>query len=82
MMREAQGEAIMEKQPNPRMSFACGIDNPIGLKLKFCTDDEGRCIARFQPKPEYQRCRGHLHGGIISTLLGEATNVPPQNGRQ
>jgi hypothetical protein len=41
------GEDIMEKQPNSRMCFVCGIENPIGLKLKFYTDDEGRCIAWF-----------------------------------
>jgi uncharacterized protein (TIGR00369 family) len=53
------------------MCFVCGIDNPIGLHLKFYTDDEGRCIARFRPKPEHQGYPGHLHGGIISTLLDE-----------
>ncbi len=62
----------MEKQPNSRMCFVCGIENPIGLKLRFYTDDEGRCIARFQPKPEHQGFPGQLHGGIISTLLDEA----------
>ena len=61
----------MEKQPNSRMCFLCGIDNPIGLKLKFYTDDEGRCIARFHPKPEHQGYPGQLHGGIISALLDE-----------
>jgi acyl-coenzyme A thioesterase PaaI-like protein len=61
----------MEKQPNSRMCFVCGIENPIGLKLKFYTDDEGRCIARFRPKPEHQGFPGQLHGGIISTLLDE-----------
>ena len=61
----------MEKQPNSRMCFVCGMDNPIGLKLKFYTDDEGRCVARFRPKPEHQGYPGHLHGGIISTLLDE-----------
>ncbi len=61
----------MEKQPNSRMCFVCGIDNPIGLHLAFYTDDEGRCIARFRPKPEHQGYPGHLHGGIISTLLDE-----------
>jgi len=39
----------VEKQPNSRMCFVCGIDNPIGLHLSFYTDDEGRCIARFRP---------------------------------
>ena len=38
----------MDKQPNSRMCFVCGIENPIGLKLKFYTDDEGRCVARFR----------------------------------
>ena len=61
----------MEKQPNSRMCFLCGIENPIGLKLKFYTDDEGRCVARFQPRPEHQGYPGQLHGGIVSALLDE-----------
>ena len=71
----------MEKQPNSRMCFVCGIDNPIGLKLKFYTDAEGRCIARFRPKPEHQGYPGHLHGGIISTLLDETMGrvLTPRN---
>jgi uncharacterized protein (TIGR00369 family) len=43
----------------------------IGLHLHFYTDDEGRCIARFRPKPEHQGYPGQLHGGLISTLLDE-----------
>jgi acyl-coenzyme A thioesterase PaaI-like protein len=70
------GEDIMDKQPNSRMCFVCGIDNPIGLKLKFYTDDEGRCIARFRPGPEHQGYPGYLHGGIISALLDEPTQIP------
>jgi acyl-coenzyme A thioesterase PaaI-like protein len=70
-MREAQGEGIMEKQPNSKMCFVCGVENPIGLRLFFYTDAQGRCIARFRPKPEHQGYPGHLHGGIISALLDE-----------
>ena len=44
----------MEKQPNSRMCFVCGVENPIGLHLAFYTDDEGRCIARFRPQPRHQ----------------------------
>ena len=71
----------MEKQPNSRMCFLCGIENPIGLKLRFYTDDEGRCISRFQPKPEHQGYPGHLHGGIVSALLDETMGrvFAPQN---
>ena len=61
----------MQKQPNSRMCFVCGIENSIGLKLSFYTDDEGRCIGRFRPKLEHQGFPGQLHGGIISTLLDE-----------
>jgi len=39
-MREAQGDSVMERQPNSRMYIVCGIENPIGLKLKFYTDDD------------------------------------------
>jgi acyl-coenzyme A thioesterase PaaI-like protein len=62
----------MEKQPNSRMCFVCGIENPIGLKLFFYTDDEGRCVARFRPREEHQGYPGQLHGGMISTILDEA----------
>jgi acyl-coenzyme A thioesterase PaaI-like protein len=74
-MLTAQGEAIMEKQPNSRMCFVCGVDNPIGLHLSFYTDDEGQTVARFRPGPEHQGYPGHLHGGIISTLLDEPTRI-------
>jgi hypothetical protein len=48
-------DIMMEKQLNFRMCFfVCGIENPIGLRLAFYTDDEGRCVARFRPGPEHQ----------------------------
>jgi acyl-coenzyme A thioesterase PaaI-like protein len=71
----------MEKQPNSRMCFLCGLDNSIGLKLAFYTDDEGRCIAHFRPCEEHQGFPRHLHGGIISSLLDETMGrvLVPQN---
>ena len=62
----------MERQPNSRICFVCGIENPISLRLKFRTGDEGRCVARFRPRPEHQGYPGQLHGGLISTILDEA----------
>ena len=41
----------MEKQPNSRMCFVCGIDNSVALHLSFYTDDEGWTVARF-PVPD------------------------------
>ena len=65
----------MEKQPNFRMCFVYGIDNPIGLHLAFYTDDEGCCVTRFQPKPEHQGFPEQLHRGLISTLLDIRTQI-------
>jgi acyl-coenzyme A thioesterase PaaI-like protein len=69
------GDDIMEKQPNSRMCFVCGIENPIGLHLAFYTDDGDRCIARFRPRPEHQGFPGQLHGGLISTLPDVPTQI-------
>jgi acyl-coenzyme A thioesterase PaaI-like protein len=51
--------------------FACGKDNPIGLKLKFRQDGE---VARseFTPGEFHQGWRNIVHGGILCTLLDEA----------
>lgn len=51
--------------------FACGRDNPDGLKLAFEYPGEGLCRAEFTPVRRFQGWHGILHGGIISTLLDE-----------
>lgn len=53
------------------MCFACGRDNPWGLKLDF-KDEGGRYVAKFTPREEYQGYPGILHGGIVCTLLDES----------
>ncbi len=53
------------------MCFACGKDNPIGLKLQF--DWDGKTArAEFTPSELHQGWSGIVHGGIISCLLDEA----------
>ena len=52
--------------------FACGHDNPIGLKLLFELDGEGRSVATFVPQRNFQGFSKVLHGGIVCTLLDEA----------
>jgi len=62
----------MQKQPNSRYCFLCGMQNPIGLKLSFYEEEEsGRVIARFTPQEEHQGYPGVLHGGITCALLDE-----------
>jgi uncharacterized protein (TIGR00369 family) len=61
----------MQKQPNSRMCFVCGMENPIGLKAFFYEDDDGRVIVKFTPREEHQGYPGFVHGGIISALMDE-----------
>jgi uncharacterized protein (TIGR00369 family) len=61
----------MKKQPNSQMCFVCGLENPIGLKMAFYEDDEGRVVAEFSPGDEHQGYPGVVHGGIVTALLDE-----------
>lgn len=53
------------------LCFACGKDNPIGLKLQF-TEDNGVVRSEFTPAKFHQGWQGITHGGILCTLLDEA----------
>jgi uncharacterized protein (TIGR00369 family) len=53
--------------------FACGKDNPQGMRLKFVYDEEkGHFISRFRLSKRYTGPPGHCHGGIIATILDDA----------
>ena len=53
--------------------FACGKDNPDGMKLKFYLDEESRrTVCEFKLSRRYTGPPGHAHGGIIATILDEA----------
>jgi len=52
--------------------FACGDQNPDGLRIRFEYPEPGRCRAVVTPECRFQGWKDILHGGIISTLLDEA----------
>jgi uncharacterized protein (TIGR00369 family) len=53
--------------------FACGKNNPEGMRLKFAYDEERDCfVCRFRLNKRYTGPPGHCHGGIIATILDEA----------
>src|SRR5689334_19516323 len=54
-----------------RYCFACGMDNPNGLQIKWKTHGL-TTSAEFIPDRRFQGWKGVLHGGIIATLLDEA----------
>jgi uncharacterized protein (TIGR00369 family) len=51
--------------------FACGKDNPIGLKLKFSFNGEDSTSITFIPNKEHQGWANVVHGGILSSLMDE-----------
>lgn len=69
-----QISADMSKSPT--MCFACGRDNPIGLKLSFKWENK-IAHAEFTPSNLHQGWDGIVHGGILSLLLDEAMSWAP-----
>jgi acyl-coenzyme A thioesterase PaaI-like protein len=64
------------------MCFACGQDNPIGLKIHFHFDGEF-CTADFTPNKNHVGYEDTVHGGIIYTALDDVTaNIMYRQGRK
>ncbi len=59
------------KQPNSRHCFVCGVENPLGLKLKIYETEPGQVEAWYTPPEHFQGYPGLLHGGIVASLLDE-----------
>ncbi len=60
----------MRSVNNDNRCFACGKNNPIGLKLDFKTDSE-LTISQLIIDENYAGWEGIVHGGILSTMLDE-----------
>lgn len=60
----------MELEDN-RYCFACGMDNPDGLRLDWRIDGQAM-TTEFTPPQKYQGWKGIVHGGVLATLLDES----------
>ena len=61
----------VKKQPNSRMCFICGLENPVGLKLKIYEIEPGVIETTYTAPEHFQGYPGVLHGGIVATILDE-----------
>jgi uncharacterized protein (TIGR00369 family) len=61
----------LNRQPNSRNCFVCGIANPIGLRLRFTDDGEHTAHAEFVVPEDYNGYPGVVHGGIVAAILDE-----------
>jgi len=71
--KSAHGHDTRYVQLQKNYCFACGKNNPEGMRLRF-TYDEDRVIfvCRFHLGKRFTGPPGHAHGGIIATILDEA----------
>jgi acyl-coenzyme A thioesterase PaaI-like protein len=64
------------------MCFACGKDNPIGLRIEFHVDGD-ECTAEFTPDQNHVGYSDTVHGGIVYSALDDVTaNVLYQQKRK
>jgi acyl-coenzyme A thioesterase PaaI-like protein len=59
------------KQPNSKMCFICGLENPVGLHLHIYEVEPGMIETKYIAPEHFQGYPGVLHGGIVGALLDE-----------
>ncbi len=59
------------KQPNSRMCFLCGLENPVGLHLHLYEVEPGVIETTYTAPDHFQGYPGVLHGGIVASILDE-----------
>ena len=59
------------KQPNSRMCFICGLENPVGLHLHIYETSPGVVESTYVAPEHFQGYPGVLHGGIVGAILDE-----------
>ena len=59
------------KQPNSKMCFICGLENPIGLHLHIYEVEPGVVETTYTAPEHFQGYPGVLHGGIVGALIDE-----------
>lgn len=62
---------MMNKQPNSRMCFVCGLKNVAGVKVSFYEEEDGSVLARFTGQEIHQGYPGRFHGGVLSGIMDE-----------
>jgi len=61
------------KQPNSRMCFICGLENPIGLHLHLYETEPGVVESTYLAPDHFQGYPGVLHGGIVAAIIDEVS---------
>jgi uncharacterized protein (TIGR00369 family) len=69
----ARGHGTKARPMKKNYCFACGKDNPRGMRLKFSFDrDRKHFVCKFRLGRRYTGPPGYCHGGVIATILDDA----------
>jgi acyl-coenzyme A thioesterase PaaI-like protein len=60
-------------QPNSKMCFFCGLENPVGLKLRVYETEPGVVETTVTVPDHFQGYPGVVHGGIVATMIDEVS---------
>jgi len=63
---------LLPAQTDVPNCFACGQDNPSGLKLRFRKEGQVTVSTRFTPPRDWTGWKNIMHGGFHALLLDEA----------
>jgi uncharacterized protein (TIGR00369 family) len=63
---------LLDERLYQQYCFACGHENPFGLRMQFRRDGEQGVISEYTPRREHQGFPGVMHGGVLVALLDEA----------
>src|SRR4030042_4731577 len=66
----------MNQQYNSNSCFACGLENPSGLRLRFYDNGIDQVFAAFTLEPTHAGYPGMAHGGIVAAILDEVGGRP------
>jgi uncharacterized protein (TIGR00369 family) len=61
----------MNQQYNSASCFACGLENPSGLRLRFYDNGEDQVFTQFIIDSQHAGYPGMAHGGIVAAILDE-----------
>src|SRR5215813_12324481 len=71
--KSGRGHSTIYVRMQKNYCFACGKNNPDGLRLRFTYDKKfNGYVCRFRLDKRFTGPPGHVHGGIIATILDEA----------
>jgi len=71
---------LVNKQPNSRYCFICGLENDMGLKAKFFETEDDELVCIFNAPELHQSYPGRMHGGVSAAILDETIGRAIQIG--